>query len=163
MQKRLENNVNKCLWRATYPDWSPAEFKTRFNQLAYDIKGCYKSPKKENHEIILRLASPHLVSVLELDNKTASSVSISISVTDDKNSAFTLVVNKKPLKSKHVQSIGLGTLPASYIKLMFHKGSPIIHINEIFIYGCRIESNEAFDETMLQVLDSKVQFKLLNS
>ena len=122
MQKRLENNVNKCLWRATYPDWSPAEFKTRFNHLAYDVKGSYKSAKKENHEIILRLASPHLVSVLELDNKTSASVSISISVTDDRNSAFTLVVDKKPLKNNYVQSIGMGTLPASYIKLIFHKG-----------------------------------------
>ena len=43
MEKRLENNVNKQLWKATYPDWSPNEYKERFHELAYDIKGNLKS------------------------------------------------------------------------------------------------------------------------
>ena len=68
MEKRLENKVNKQLWKATYPDWTPKEYKDRFYLLPYDIKGHLKSQERQTNTVVLRLPNIMLVSMLEILN-----------------------------------------------------------------------------------------------
>ena len=100
MQKRLENKVNKQLWKAIYPDWSPSEYSERFHELPFDIRGSLKSQDRRSNSVTLRLASIMLVSMIEVDSATAGSVNISISVEGDKKKHFTDVVVDKTLRTK---------------------------------------------------------------
>ena len=122
MEKRLENNVNKQLWKATYPDWSPKEYKGRFCELPYDIKGQLKSQDRRDNTVTIRLLDVMLVSMIEIDNLTAGAVTISASVKgDQRKKDFNIVEESKPLRHKATNVVKMGTLPCRYIRLTFAK------------------------------------------
>ena len=65
-----------------------------------------------------------LISVLEIqNNKVETKLNVYFSTTSDQKSAFTLIEKEKTLSrsinSKQAKSVGLGTLPARYVKLEF--------------------------------------------
>ena len=57
--------------------------------------------------------------MIDIENDTAGSVTVSISVTGDKKKDFTEVVIDKPLRTKKMNTVAIGTLPCSFIKLTF--------------------------------------------
>ena len=139
MEKRLENKVNKQLWKATYPDWSPAEYQSRFQELPFDIRGQLKSQDRKSNTVWLRLTCVNLVSMVEVDNVTAGTVTVSISSKSDKlKKDFTEVVIDKPLRTKKVNTVSLGTLPCRYLKVTFgsSKIGSAVQVNSIRIIGC---------------------------
>ena len=139
MEKRLENNVNKQLWKATYPDWSPNEYKSRFSELPYDIKGQLKSQERRDNTVIIRLPDIMLVSLLEIDNLTAGAATVCLSVKgDQKKKDFTSVVEQKPLRHKTSNTISIGTLPCRYLKITFAKSDKgvSVQVKGIRIHGC---------------------------
>ena len=143
MEKRLENNVNKQLWKATYPDWTPNEYKDRFYEIPYDIKGVLKSQDRRDNTVIIRLKDVMLVSMLEVDNLTAGAATVSMSLKgDQKKKDFTSVVEGKPLKHKASNTIQLGTLPCRYLKITFGKSNTgtSVQVNGIRLHGCPLAS-----------------------
>ena len=130
--------MNKQLWKSIFPDWSPVEYQTRFKELPFDIRGSLKSQDRRSNSVIIRLASVMLVSMIDINNETAGKVTISISVDGDKKSHFTDVVIDKPLKTKKVNSIGIGTLPCRFVKLTFgtSKIGSAVSVNSLRVVGC---------------------------
>ena len=160
MEKRLENKVNKQLWKTIYPDWSPVEYQTRFHSLPFDIRGSLKSLDRKSNTITLRLASIQLVSMIEVDSATAGSVSVSLSVEGDKKKHFTEVVIDKALRTKKVSMISIGTLPCKYLKLKFgsSKVGSAVNVNSLKLIGCTQMEEES---KVADLFNSDVQFQIM--
>ena len=161
MQKRLENKVNKQLWQAIYPDWSPVEYQSRFQSLAFDIRGSLKSQDRRSNTVTLRLTECQLVSMIEIDNATAGQVTISLSVEGDQKRHFTDVVIDKTLRTKKVNTVGIGTLPCKYIKLKFGTskiGSAVV-VNSLKLIGCPQQMEE--ESKVADILNTDVQFQIM--
>jgi hypothetical protein len=79
------------------------------------------------------------VNSIEIDNQSASKVSVSISYT--KKGPFIENSPNVILPHNKAKQISLGTLPCRFIKLNFHKGAPI-SVKSITAYGCDVLDTE---------------------
>ena len=95
---------------------------------------------------MLRLTAVQLVSMFEVDNASAGSVSIAISAkSDHKKKDFTEVVIDKTLRTKKVNTVSLGTLPCRYLKVTFRasKIGSAVQVNSLKLIGCAGEDEES--------------------
>ena len=82
--------------------------------------------------------------MIEVENDTAGSVSISLSVEGDKKKHFTPVVIDKALRNKKSNTISVGTLPCRFIKLEFgpSKVGTAVSVIGLKLIGCDEQMEE---------------------
>ena len=95
--------------------------------------------------------------MLEIENATAGTVTVSISVEGDKKRHFTEVVIEKPLRTNKKGTISIGTLPCRYIKLQFgpSKIGSAVSVKGVNVIGCE-QMDE--DSAVADVLNSAAQY-----
>eukprot|EP00354_Favella_ehrenbergii_P000554 CAMPEP_0170454456 /NCGR_PEP_ID=MMETSP0123-20130129/2698_1 /TAXON_ID=182087 /ORGANISM="Favella ehrenbergii, Strain Fehren 1" /LENGTH=92 /DNA_ID=CAMNT_0010717167 /DNA_START=196 /DNA_END=470 /DNA_ORIENTATION=+ len=82
--------------------------------------------------------------MIEIENDTAGSVTISLSVEGDKKKHFTPVVLEKPLRTRTKNMVAVGTLPCRYIKLDFgpSKVGSAVSVKGLKLIGCEQMNEE---------------------
>jgi hypothetical protein len=90
-----------------------------------------------NHELVLQLRNPCLVTSVDIDNKGVSELKVDISLTNERNSFVPVLQKSLPLNKKTCLSIS--NLPAQFIRLLCISGTPI-SIFQITVRGYIIQN-----------------------